>query len=451
MNLNLKDIICMEKSKKEKRSWLWILLLVVVGCAAIALFMRGCQGETDEKGGVVEGAEQDTVVVFEQDSVAETEELDLDSLNVVDEESGVVSDSTETAEMKEEKDEEDVKEELQGKDDKKDKKDADLETELKRQEQLRKEAEEARAKQEKEEAERQRVEEEARLEAERKRLEEEAEARLMNEGVLSGTFSVAYNKKIRFSQGNLQYQASTDTWRFAANQWDYEGHRNEEIDPDNVGWIDLFGWGTSGYNKKYPFMISRRFADYVPGERNIANTKYDWGFYNPISNGGNKEKLWRVLTNNEWRYLFCKRKNASSLFTFATVAGVKGLVVLPDDWKKPAGVNFELSINKGMKYIGDDEYINNVPKTSLFDHNVLSINAWRILEENGAVFLPAAGGRDYANVFEVQLCGFYWSSTHLDEGEAYMVGFSSGNFVAADYEIRSSGFSVRLVRDVQVK
>jgi hypothetical protein len=67
------------------------------------------------------------------------------------------------------------------------------------------------------------------------------------------------------------------------------------------------------------------------------------------------------------------------------------------------------------------------------------------------VFLPAAGGRDYANVFEVQLCGFYWSSTHLDEGEAYMVGFSSGNFVAADYEIRSSGFSVRLVRDVQVK
>ena len=439
----------MEKSRKEKRSWLWILLLVVVGCAAIAFLMRGCEGETDDKGGVVEGVEQDTVVVSVQDGVEGIEEVDLDSLENVEEESVVVSDSIEMVEKKDDvKDKEEVKKEHQ---DKEDKKDTDLDAELKHQEQLRKEAEEARAKHEKEEAERRRVEEEARLEAERKRLEEEAEARLMNEGVLSGEFSVAYNKKVRFSQGNLQYQASTDTWRFAANQWDYEGHRNEEIDPDNAGWIDLFGWGTSGYNKKYPFMTSRRPADYVPGERNIANTKYDWGFYNPISNGGNQEKLWRVLTNNEWRYLFCKRKNASNLFAFATVAGVKGLVVLPDDWKKPAGVNFELSINKGMKYIGDDEYINNVPKTSLFDHNVLSINAWRILEENGAVFLPAAGGRDYANVFEAQLCGFYWSSTHLDEGEAYMVGFSSGNFVAADYELRSSGFSVRLVRDVQVK
>ena len=33
----------------------------------------------------------------------------------------------------------------------------------------------------------------------------------------------------------------------------------------------------SGYNKKYPFMISRHASEYVSGERNIANTKYDWG------------------------------------------------------------------------------------------------------------------------------------------------------------------------------
>ena len=35
------------------------------------------------------------------------------------------------------------------------------------------------------------------------------------EGSLSGVFSVGNGKQVRFSQGNLQYQASTDTWRFA--------------------------------------------------------------------------------------------------------------------------------------------------------------------------------------------------------------------------------------------
>ena len=49
------------------------------------------------------------------------------------------------------------------------------------------------------------------------------------EGVLPGFFSVSETKKIRFSKGNLQYQASTDTWRFAENQWDFEGLKNENI------------------------------------------------------------------------------------------------------------------------------------------------------------------------------------------------------------------------------
>ena len=37
-------------------------------------------------------------------------------------------------------------------------------------------------------------------------------------GVLSGKFTVAEGKQVQFSQGNLQYRASTDTWRFAVNQ-----------------------------------------------------------------------------------------------------------------------------------------------------------------------------------------------------------------------------------------
>ncbi|MBO4585019.1 MAG: hypothetical protein J5675_00245, partial [Bacteroidales bacterium] len=43
-------------------------------------------------------------------------------------------------------------------------------------------------------------------------------------GAVNGVFTV--NKDggtVYFSKGNLQYQASTKTWRFAENQWDYVG------------------------------------------------------------------------------------------------------------------------------------------------------------------------------------------------------------------------------------
>ena len=435
--------------EKKKRNWIILLVLLLIVGGFSLFFLRGCDGEKSDTDEVVEMSDidaeeqQDTSVmevIISEDSLAVegTDEFDT-IVELVD---TIVASENVIQQSEESKENVDIAE--------KEKKRLE---EIARQEQLRREAEEQRCQQEAvEEAERQRLEEEARLaaeEAERQRQIEEEEKRVMSEGILNGEFSVSSSLKVRFSQGNLQYQASTDTWRFALNQWDFEGLRNENIDPDNVGWIDLFGWGTSGYNKKYPFMISRHASDYVSGERNIANTKYDWGIHNSISNGGGKENLWRLLTHNEWRYLLCKRKNASKLFAFATVAGVKGLILLPDNWQKPAGAKLELSVNKGMKYIGDDEYINNEPKTSVYDHNILSINNWRILEENGAVFLPAAGGRDYANVFEEQVCGFYWSSTHIGTLEAYMVGFSAGNFVASDFELRSCGFSVRLVRVVK--
>ena len=43
------------------------------------------------------------------------------------------------------------------------------------------------------------------------------------DGAILSEFSVSETKKVYFSQGNLQYQASTNTWRFAENQWDYVG------------------------------------------------------------------------------------------------------------------------------------------------------------------------------------------------------------------------------------
>jgi hypothetical protein len=157
------------------------------------------------------------------------------------------------------------------------------------------------------------------------------------------------------------------------------------------------------------------------------------------------------MTNSEWRYLFCRRENASKLFTFATVAGVKGVIIMPDNWKKPLRVKLVLSVNHGLIDAGDDRYVNEDLKANNYALNNVSISDWRILEEAGAVFLPAAGGRDYANVYEVQNCGYYWSGSVSGDAEAYMMGFSSSDIVVTDFESRVYGFSVRLVRDVKLK
>ena len=74
-------------------------------------------------------------------------------------------------------------------------------------------------------------------------------------GSINGLFSVSADKQVYFSQGNLQYQASTNTWRFAERQIDYVGLNSNGnvyeggVQCDNAlmsstysGWIDLFGW-----------------------------------------------------------------------------------------------------------------------------------------------------------------------------------------------------------------
>ena len=157
-----------------------------------------------------------------------------------------------------------------------------------------------------------------------------ANAVFATEGALSGKFSI--NEKgdqVQFAQGNLQYQASTKTWRFAAKQWELIGDDNKNISAQNAGWIDLFGWGTG----KDPVKASESYTDY--------SVFAEWGA-NAISNGGKKANLWRTLGRTEWGYILCNRKDAVNLVGTGTVNGVKGVILLPDDWAAPAGITFNL-------------------------------------------------------------------------------------------------------------
>ena len=189
------------------------------------------------------------------------------------------------------------------------------------------------------------------------------------DGVLPGLFSVGENKKVRFSMGNLQFNPKKYEFRFAERQWDVISKEdNMKAGPTYDGWIDLFGYGTSGYMGCQPYERSLNLKQYPSGE--ISGTKYDWGFYNPIINGGNKEGLWRTITNSEANYVFSKRENASKLNLMATVNGVIGSMLLPDDF-------YEKRIRIPIDSTPDSY------KSNCFDEKT-----WEILEEYGAVFMP---------------------------------------------------------------
>lgn len=238
--------------------------------------------------------------------------------------------------------------------------------------------------------------------------------------VPEGAFSVSRSTYVYFSSGNLQYHAGMDKWRFAPNQYDYVGEGNSNISSSYNGWIDLFGWGTGDS----PTKSSDYYDDY--------SMFIDWGA-NQISN--DEEGTWRTLTSSEWEYILNKRKNASSLQGLARVADVNGFILLPDNWKRPSGVTFNSGFGSG------------------FSQNIYSVSKWQLMEEAGAIFLPAAGYRsnEYRSwtsvtlIYDIGTDGYYWSSSNYGYDERYCLCFGSNQaYMGAEY--CCYGCCVRLVR-----
>ena len=256
-------------------------------------------------------------------------------------------------------------------------------------------------------------------------------------GAINGKFSVSADQQVYFSQGNLQYQASTNTWKFAENQYDYVGSANSNISSSYSGWIDLFGWGTSGWNSGNTYYhpwdsnddsIGLTYGP--PGEYNLTGSyaNADWGVYNPISNGGNQTNQWRTLTQPEWDYIFNTRTTVSGIrYAKANVNNINGVILLPDDWSSTI-FNLSNTNNSGAS----------------FSSNTITASQWNILEQAGAVFLPAAGRRYMTSVDYVGSFGYYWSASYYSSNTAYNVDFRD-NLLRTNDRYRYYGQSVRLV------
>ncbi len=262
-------------------------------------------------------------------------------------------------------------------------------------------------------------------------------------GAVNGLFSVSANKKVYFSKGNLQYQASTNTWRFAENQWDRIGTGNSNISSSNTGWIDLFGWGTSGYNHGatcyQPWSTSTTCSNYYAygsSTNHLYNStgKADWG-YNAILNGGNQEKQWRTLTggdNGEWEYLLNIRSTSSGIrYAKACVNNINGIIIVPDDWRQST-----YTLNQP-----------NVENAS-FSSNTITSSTWNYtFESAGCVFLPTTGQRGGTSTVQVETDGCYWSSAYSDNENAKFFFFYNYGIYPKYADVRWHGFSVRLVQN----
>ena len=289
------------------------------------------------------------------------------------------------------------------------------------------------------------------------------------EGELPGLFTVGKDDegnpiRVRFSKGNLQYIAgdgkthttaegqAQGTWQFAESQEEYIGSNNSRAAEDYNQPIDLFNYGTSGYEGRQPWLQETDTLGF-----DISETNYDWGVYNAISNGGNQPGMWRTLTQDEWIMLLYNRNTYTHYYGYGRqlqglgkVMGEAGLLLMPDGWVMPG----ELA----------KENVTFLPlETGSFDVNRYKGENWALLEASGVVFLPAGGARIYAAGFaEIMMVGSYgalFSSTIIDGTRDALsvtfgtpfVDFEGGTAIVAaptggDHEV--IGCSVRLVRDV---
>lgn len=228
---------------------------------------------------------------------------------------------------------------------------------------------------------------------------------------IKGLFSVSENKKVYFSQGNLMTKVLlSDGYFFQGKQYLYQ-----PISPVS---FTRFGWGEPGNTMPYVTVS--------------------------MDNGVRQQNIWRVLTAEEWMYLF----------SYAT------------DGANPYGENYDNDTRrdmyrKGVTVMGNPNCLVLYPdgyagtKVQDFDTESFDTEAeYEAATAAGIVFLPPAG---YFNSAYEGQAGAYWSSTHCESSYnfAYALFFQSqegkwvDRYVNPKAELSSGGgCSLRLVRDI---
>ena len=244
------------------------------------------------------------------------------------------------------------------------------------------------------------------------------------DGELPGVFTLKDGRKICFSKGNLQFHCKNYEFKLAEEQYETLGKEaNEKCAPDYDGWIDIFGWGTSGYMGCQPTERGTTLDQYGPKTCDLTgdNANFDWGVYNPITNGGNKEGLWRTPSKEELLYLLKMRPGADRLrLKSCKVCGKEGTMLLPDNfWNNR--LRFPIDITSSSNSFNDEQ--------------------WKILESLGVVFLPKCLYKYYVKSWMFASWQSIWTSNY----QTRMDMTSGDAFVSREARI----YPVRLIKDLK--
>ena len=152
------------------------------------------------------------------------------------------------------------------------------------------------------------------------------------------------------------------------------------------------------------------------------------------------EEGWHVLDKDEWTYLLVTRDAglaaANQRNGIGTVAGVHGLIIIPDNWIQPSGVP---ALTGGS--------------SEGWNTNSYDAAEWTAMAAAGAVFLPAAGySTDGTTAEDAGDDGTYWSSSENSDNTAQGFAIQFQNSVIHNRQPRykTMYYSVRLAQTVIV-
>lgn len=267
-------------------------------------------------------------------------------------------------------------------------------------------------------------------------------------------------KNVRFTQGNLQYigSATTPYWRIAETQYSYLGSSNYKPSVVDAGTrmpldadTDFFGWGEVKPSGNTPdasgntgFLCSNVNADYQPSidQANIDlttdwSTKFNNGTTLYIEQGkeytGIAGEKYFCLTKTEWQNLFANQWWGGATVTLKDGTKVNGIVICPSSIDEASA--------KGILGANAVKGATRTKPDHLFDECALD---QATVDDNGLLFLPAAGYRNGKSITSPGKYGVYWSTTSSSGTNAYAVYFDGTGFTSDRSYARYFGFPVRL-------
>ena len=266
-------------------------------------------------------------------------------------------------------------------------------------------------------------------------------AKFILQDVIPGLFTVDANKKqVFFSKGNLycsgvEFNDDGTVYSMAKAQWGFEVNQYDTT-PSSSGarenHISHFMWCDNATNA----MVLK----YEKGWNGLDKT-----FFAAKNFTVNGYSGWSVLTggdNGEWSYLLNSRNTAygsNHRYAAVKVNDMAGLLIFPDDFS-----------SWPSKDAGTEPQTFNTYSDSWNDRNY-TVEQFTVLQNNGCVFLPAAGYRRGDNgsvsVSDVGRLGSYWSASPNDGSHAFDLIFSGGFVNPNGNDARSVARSVRLVTE----